>query len=84
MVAEIIQNSALLRPHGARLEALTRDVAALRNDVTELRRGQEELHVRLDRVETRLDRQDTTLAEVSRKLDMLITAIVPPGSPPPA
>ncbi len=37
MVQEVVQNSALLRTHGLRLEALTRDVTMLRNDVMSLR-----------------------------------------------
>jgi hypothetical protein len=37
MVQEVVQNSALLRTHGLRLEALTRDVAMLRNDLMSLR-----------------------------------------------
>jgi chromosome segregation ATPase len=56
MVGEVVQSTALVRSHGLRLEALTRDIGLLRNDVTALRRGQEELHVRVDGLETRLDR----------------------------
>ena len=37
MVQEVVQNSALLRTHGLRLEALTRDVTMLRNDLMSLR-----------------------------------------------
>src|SRR5260370_10954249 len=37
MVQEVVQNSALLRAHGLRLEALTRDVTMLRNDLMSLR-----------------------------------------------
>jgi hypothetical protein len=51
VVTEVVQGTALLRSHGARLESLTGDVGLLRNDVTGLRRGQEEIHVRLDRME---------------------------------
>jgi len=47
MVQEVVQNSALLRTHGLRLEALTRDVAQMRTDLTVLRRemGQLEAHI---------------------------------------
>ncbi len=47
MVQEVVQNSALLRTHGLRLEALTRDVAQMRTDLTLLRRemGQLEAHI---------------------------------------
>lgn len=47
MVTEVVQNSALLRPHGVRPETSARNVMALHNDVTELRRGQVIPHDRL-------------------------------------
>jgi chromosome segregation ATPase len=68
MVGEVVQSTALVRSHGLRLEALTRDIGLLRCDVTALRRGQEELHVRVDRVEARLDRLESELAEVKAEL----------------
>jgi chromosome segregation ATPase len=52
MVQEVVQNSALLRTHGLRLEALTRDVAQMRTDLTVLRREMGELEGHID---TRFD-----------------------------
>jgi chromosome segregation ATPase len=69
IVGEVVQSTALLRSHGLRLEALTRDVGLLRSDVTALRRGQEELHVRLDGVEARLDRVEARLDRLEARLD---------------
>jgi chromosome segregation ATPase len=84
LAVDVAVAKAELHSHGTILTVLQQDVAGLRNDATALRRGQEEIHVRLDRVEGRLDRQDAVLTEVNHKLDMLITAIVPPAKSAPA
>lgn len=62
IVSEVVQSTAALRGRSVRLDSLTRDIGLLRNEVMPLRRGQEELHARLD----------TELAEINRKLDVLI------------
>jgi chromosome segregation ATPase len=68
MVGEVVQSTALMRSHGLRLEALTRDIGLLRGDVTALRRGQEELHVQVDGLEPRLDQVEAELAELKAEL----------------
>jgi hypothetical protein len=48
IVQEVIQNTAAVRTHGARLDTLTRDVGLLRNDQVLLRRDLEELRAHID------------------------------------
>jgi chromosome segregation ATPase len=61
IVQEVIQNTAAVRSHGARLDSLTRDVGQLRNDATELRRNIEAVNARLAQIEARLDRMQEEL-----------------------
>ncbi len=82
-VQELIQNTAAVRTHGARLDSLTRDVALVRGDVTALRRGQEELHTRLDGVDRRLDeRFDALERQMDERFAAVLEALRGLASPP--
>ncbi len=72
VVQEVIQNTAAVRTHGARLDTLTRDVGLLRNDQVVLRRDLEELRshmdMRLDAIERRMDERFDAVLEAIRAL----------------
>jgi chromosome segregation ATPase len=72
VVQEVIQNTAAVRTHGARLDTLSRDVGLLRSDQVVLRRDLEELrsHVdtRLDAIERRMDERFDAVMNAIRAL----------------